>query len=130
MNRIWLPVAVVREASLDWADLLANVSHDIFLSLSLLFTPYHLNFIMSTSSLPSSQPPQRLARNPPFRHEHVGSFLRPKALLEARSDFAAGKIDAAALRKVEDEHIRTHVAKLLENDIPDITDGEFRRQVS
>ncbi|PWN23274.1 UROD/MetE-like protein [Microstroma glucosiphilum] len=83
---------------------------------------------MSTSALPSSQPPQRLAANPPFRHEHVGSFLRPKALLEARAALAAGKISAADLRKVEDEHIKVHVERLLAEGVPDITDGEFRRQ--
>jgi len=32
---------------------------------------------------------------PPFRADHVGSLLRPPALLRARDDFAAGRIDAA-----------------------------------
>ena len=43
---------------------------------------------------------------PPFRADHVGSFLRPKALLEARDRFKRGEIDQAALRVVEDEAIR------------------------
>ena len=32
---------------------------------------------------------------PPFRAEHVGSLLRPRALVQARHDLAAGRIDAA-----------------------------------
>jgi methionine synthase II (cobalamin-independent) len=43
---------------------------------------------------------------PPFRADHVGSLLRPPALLTARDDYAAGRIDAAALNAVEDEAIR------------------------
>ena len=41
----------------------------------------------------------------PFRADHVGSFLRPKALLEAREAFKAGTIDKAALRVAEDAAI-------------------------
>ena len=37
---------------------------------------------------------------PPFRADHVGSFLRPSELLDARERFKAGKIDKAALREV------------------------------
>ena len=40
---------------------------------------------------------------PPFRADHVGSLLRPPALLHARADYAAGRIDADELRAVEDD---------------------------
>lgn len=63
----------------------------------------------------------------PTPSQHVGSFLRPKAVLDARAEHAAGKLDDAGLRAVEDEHIKAHVQRLLESGIPDITDGEFRR---
>ena len=43
---------------------------------------------------------------PPFRADHVGSFLRPRRLLEAREKFFAGNLGAAELRGVEDECIR------------------------
>ena len=43
--------------------------------------------------------------SPPFRADHVGSLLRPKRLLQARDDFAAGRIPAAELRSVEDQEI-------------------------
>src|SRR5690242_2031980 len=37
---------------------------------------------------------------PPFRADHVGSFLRPKFLLDAREQFRTGAIDASRLRVV------------------------------
>jgi 5-methyltetrahydropteroyltriglutamate--homocysteine methyltransferase len=64
---------------------------------------------------------------PPFRADHVGSFLRPKELLEARESHKQGRISAAELRKVEDEAVRK-VAKMQEDvGLQGITDGEFRR---
>ena len=44
--------------------------------------------------------------NPPFRAEHLGSLLRPKDLLQKRSDVGAGKATAAELEAVEDKAIR------------------------
>jgi 5-methyltetrahydropteroyltriglutamate--homocysteine methyltransferase len=64
---------------------------------------------------------------PPFRAEHVGSLLRPRALVQARHDFAAGRIDAACLRAVEDEAIRDVVALQEDLGLRAATDGEFRR---
>jgi 5-methyltetrahydropteroyltriglutamate--homocysteine methyltransferase len=63
-----------------------------------------------------------------FRAEHVGSFLRPRALIEAREQYKRGTIDAAQLRAAEDAAIRD-VAKLQEDvGLQVITDGEFRRE--
>lgn len=64
---------------------------------------------------------------PPFRADHVGSFLRPKALLEAREQFKNQQIPAASLRAVEDEAIRGIVRFQEELGLRGITDGEFRR---
>ena len=64
---------------------------------------------------------------PPFRADHVGSLLRPPELLKARDDFAAGTIDATALRTLEDEAIRDAVRKQEAVGLPATTDGEFRR---
>jgi 5-methyltetrahydropteroyltriglutamate--homocysteine methyltransferase len=64
---------------------------------------------------------------PPFRADHVGSLLRPRRLLEAREAFAAGSIDAEALRAVEDGAIREVVRKQEEIGLRSATDGEFRR---
>lgn len=67
------------------------------------------------------------SKNAPFRADVVGSFLRPDVLKQARADFAAGVIDAGALRAVEDEAIRGLVAKQKAAGLHVITDGEFRR---
>ncbi len=65
--------------------------------------------------------------NPPFRADHVGSFLRPKFLLEARERHAKGEISAEELRKVEDKAI-TEVVRFQEDvGLKAITDGEYRR---
>ncbi len=64
---------------------------------------------------------------PPFRADHVGSLLRPRALLSARENFAAGTIDAAELRAIEDEAITGIVARQEEAGLQSATDGEFRR---
>jgi len=64
---------------------------------------------------------------PPFRADHVGSFLRPKYLLEARDRHARGELDAAGLRAVEDRAIAEVVALQRDCGMQAITDGEFRR---
>jgi len=64
---------------------------------------------------------------PPFRADHVGSFLRPKYLLDAREQKAKGEITAAQLRAVEDKAI-TEIVKFQQDvGLQSITDGEFRR---
>jgi 5-methyltetrahydropteroyltriglutamate--homocysteine methyltransferase len=64
---------------------------------------------------------------PPFRADHVGSFLRPKVLLDAREKRKSEAIDAAELRRVEDEAIRGIVKFQEDLGLRGITDGEFRR---
>lgn len=63
----------------------------------------------------------------PFRYDFVGSFLRPEKLKKARRQFDEGQINAAALKKVEDEAITELVSKIKELGYHVITDGEFRR---
>jgi 5-methyltetrahydropteroyltriglutamate--homocysteine methyltransferase len=65
--------------------------------------------------------------SPPFRADHVGSLLRPKRLLEARAEHAAGRLDDAGLRAVEDEAISAAVRRQEEVGLQSATDGEFRR---
>jgi 5-methyltetrahydropteroyltriglutamate--homocysteine methyltransferase len=64
---------------------------------------------------------------PPYRADHVGSFLRPKRLLEARARRAKGEIAAEELRAVEDQAISDVVRRQEEVGLVGITDGEFRR---
>ena len=64
---------------------------------------------------------------PPFRADHVGSFLRPAALKEARAKREKGAISQAELKAVEDREIEKIVAKQEEIGLKFATDGEFRR---
>ena len=64
---------------------------------------------------------------PPFRADHVGSFLRPDKLHEARRQHGDGVISAEQLRAVEDGAVREVVALQQEAGLRSVTDGEFRR---
>src|SRR3954451_10084902 len=64
---------------------------------------------------------------PPFRAEHVGSLLRPAALLAARAEYEGGRITAGMLRETEDDYIRHAVIMQAELGLKGVTDGEFRR---
>ena len=58
-----------------------------------------------------------------FRADHIGSFLRPAALLEARR-----RASPDQLRLLEDQHIQRVLAKQKELGFEAATDGEFRRR--
>ncbi len=68
---------------------------------------------------------QRIAA--PFKMDIVGSFLRPKALLEARENYKKGTIDDEALKSIEDEAIKRLIQQQKEAGLSVLTDGEFRR---
>jgi 5-methyltetrahydropteroyltriglutamate--homocysteine methyltransferase len=71
-----------------------------------------------------------MAHLPPHltaHYDHVGSFLRPKYLLEAREQKAKGSITAEQLRLVEDKAIAEIVKFQEDVGLKSITDGEFRR---
>lgn len=63
------------------------------------------------------------SKNAPFRADVVGSYLRPDELKQARADYAAGTIDAAGLKAVEDRLITDLVAKQKAAGLHVITDG-------
>jgi 5-methyltetrahydropteroyltriglutamate--homocysteine methyltransferase len=64
----------------------------------------------------------------PFRADHVGSFLRPAYLLEARDRYFNQKtMSASELRAVEDKAITEIVKFQADVGLQSITDGEFRR---
>ena len=50
--------------------------------------------------------------NPPFRADHVGSLLRPEALLEARQRCHNKEISKDELREIEDRHIEEVIKQL------------------
>jgi 5-methyltetrahydropteroyltriglutamate--homocysteine methyltransferase len=73
--------------------------------------------------------------SPPFRAEHVGSLLRPAALLQARTEAEgdqyrqiSGPLKFDQLKKLEDAAV-VDVVKLQEEvGLQGVTDGEFRRR--
>ena len=65
--------------------------------------------------------------NPPYRADHVGSFLRSSKIVNARRFFQDGKISKAELTQIEDEEIYVLVKQEIANGLKAVTDGEFRR---
>ena len=64
----------------------------------------------------------------PYRYDHVGSFLRPEELKQARKDFKAGKVSREELTAIEDKAIPALVEKQKKAGFHIITDGEYRRE--
>src|SRR5258708_5297440 len=64
---------------------------------------------------------------PPSRADHVGSLLRPRALLRARAQASHGAISPEDLRVIEDDAIREAVRMQEDIGLRSVTDGEFRR---
>src|SRR4051812_44652267 len=64
---------------------------------------------------------------PPFRADHVGSLLRPKALKDARAQREKGEITADQLKAIEDREIAAVIRKQDDVGLKSVTDGEFRR---
>jgi 5-methyltetrahydropteroyltriglutamate--homocysteine methyltransferase len=64
---------------------------------------------------------------PPFRAEQVGSLLRPQSVLDARGKFEKQAISAGELRAIEDEAIRSAIARQEAAGLQCVTDGEYRR---
>ena len=63
----------------------------------------------------------------PQRADHVGSYLRPSALKEARKQFEEGKISADELKNIRRDAIKQLVKKQKEAGLKIISDGEFNR---
>ncbi|GMA07629.1 5-methyltetrahydropteroyltriglutamate--homocysteine methyltransferase [Tetragenococcus halophilus subsp. flandriensis] len=63
----------------------------------------------------------------PFTVDHVGSFLRPEGIKNARKDFFNGDITKKELRNIEDKEIEKLIEKEKKVGLHGITDGEFRR---
>src|SRR2546429_1548434 len=66
--------------------------------------------------------------SPPFRVEHIGSFLRPERLLQAARAHKESRLGEIQFRQVQDDCIREIVAFQESIGLPSVTDGEFRRR--
>jgi 5-methyltetrahydropteroyltriglutamate--homocysteine methyltransferase len=69
-----------------------------------------------------------MRKDPPFRAEHIGSLLRPQALLDQRIKWMKGELPLSELRKHEDKHIADAVKLQEDVGLQAITDGEYRRE--
>jgi 5-methyltetrahydropteroyltriglutamate--homocysteine methyltransferase len=66
-------------------------------------------------------------RKPFFRADHVGSLIRPDALIDARRAAEKGKLPAAELLAIQHDAIRDVVRLQQEIGLKLATDGEFNR---
>ena len=64
---------------------------------------------------------------PPFRADHVGSFLRSEKIEISRSLFNKKIISKEELTRVEDDEIAHLVSLEKKYGLKAVTDGEFRR---
>ncbi len=64
---------------------------------------------------------------PPFRADHVGSLIRPEALIQARQAAEQGAIAPAELTRIQHAAIRDVVRLQEEIGLQLVTDGEFNR---
>jgi 5-methyltetrahydropteroyltriglutamate--homocysteine methyltransferase len=64
---------------------------------------------------------------PPFRADHVGSLIRPDALIAAREASAKGELPPAELLRIQHEAIREVVRLQQEAGLKLATDGEYNR---
>ena len=70
----------------------------------------------------------RTREQPPFRAEHIGSLLRPAALLEQRARFARSEISQSDLTAAENTTISEAIVLQQRLGLRFVTDGEFRRR--
>lgn len=64
---------------------------------------------------------------PPFRADHVGSLIRPDALIDAREKAEKKEISDAELRPIQQAAIRDVVRMQEELGLKVVTDGEYNR---
>jgi len=69
--------------------------------------------------------PERM--QPPFRADHVGSLIRPDALIKAREAALKGELAAAELTRIQHEAIRGAVRLQEDLGLKAVTDGEYNR---
>jgi 5-methyltetrahydropteroyltriglutamate--homocysteine methyltransferase len=64
---------------------------------------------------------------PPFRADHVGSLIRPDALIKAREQAEKGEVSGAELQGIQQAAIRDVVRLQEDIGLKVVTDGEYNR---
>lgn len=62
-----------------------------------------------------------------YHFDHVGSYLRPQALKEAREAYAQGNISLEELKDIQDKLVKDLVTHQVDNGLRVVSDGEFGR---
>jgi methionine synthase II (cobalamin-independent) len=72
----------------------------------------------------------KLHQRPPFRAEHLGSLLRPAALLDVRHKIDKGQKGLENyLKAIEDISVKEIVREQLDLGFHPVSDGEYRRHM-
>jgi methionine synthase II (cobalamin-independent) len=72
----------------------------------------------------------KLHQRPPFRAEHLGSLLRPAALLDVRHKIDKGQKGLENdLKAIEDISVNEIVREQLDLGFHPVSDGEYRRHM-
>jgi 5-methyltetrahydropteroyltriglutamate--homocysteine methyltransferase len=82
---------------------------------------------MTVETARSGKRPMQQRTQPPFRADHVGSLIRPDALIAARRAAEKGQIAPAELVRIQQEAIRDVVLLQEEIGLRLATDGEYNR---
>jgi 5-methyltetrahydropteroyltriglutamate--homocysteine methyltransferase len=69
-----------------------------------------------------------VTHTPPFRADHIGSLIRPKALREAYKEYAGGRMSDAGFAHAQDDAVKTAVRVQEDAGLDAVTDGEYRRR--
>ncbi|WP_305774471.1 vitamin B12 independent methionine synthase [Lactococcus lactis] len=62
-----------------------------------------------------------------YHFDHVGSFLRPQALKEARLAYSEGQLPLSDFKKIQESEIKRLVKEEVNVGLKAVTDGEFNR---
>lgn len=99
-----------------------------------MYTKLHIQAVLNNQTINQKEEGSALTKSveqtvtrAPFKGDHVGSFLRPERLKQARLQKANGDITVKELRKIEDEEITKLVEKQKEAGLKAVTDGDLRR---
>lgn len=63
-----------------------------------------------------------------LRVDHTGGFRKPDILREAYLSFAQGQLGEDEVRRIQDQAVRTLIAREEAHNLPILSDGEYRRR--
>lgn len=96
----------------------------------IFFFPERLSTLNICQSLSSPIMSTKLHQRPPFRAEHLGSLLRPAALLDVKHKIDNGQKGLEKdLKAIEDTAVKEIVKEQIDIGFHAVSDGEYRRHM-